>query len=40
MGIGMTLIVEPEDKEKALGLLPELIELGEIRSGKKGVIIG
>jgi len=40
MGIGMILIVEPEDREKAFGLLPELIELGEIRSGKRGVTIG
>lgn len=39
MGIGMTFIMEPDEKEGALRLVPELIELGEIRSGKRGVVI-
>lgn len=39
MGIGMIFIVDPKDKDTAFRVLPELIDLGEIKSGKRGVII-
>lgn len=39
MGIGLVLIVDLEDRDMALKAIPELIVLGEIKAGKRGVII-
>jgi len=39
MGVGMIIVVSQEEKERAISLLPELLTIGEIRSGKRGVTI-
>jgi len=39
MGIGMVLVVSQEEREKAIELLPELLTIGEIRTGERGVSI-
>jgi phosphoribosylformylglycinamidine cyclo-ligase len=39
MGIGMIIVVSQEEREKAINLLSEILTIGEIRTGQKGVSI-